>query len=93
VLYITFAVISIDFLIFFNPFLFSRGLSCPSSVQASLTQNCLELTISGFPYDCLPVSCGGNGFKKIVGRVFAWESSLKVPLLSLGSSCPLQTIC
>jgi hypothetical protein len=45
-----------------NPFLFIRGLSCPSSVQASLTQNCLKLTIPGFPYNCLPVFCGEIGF-------------------------------
>jgi hypothetical protein len=47
-----------------NPFLFIRGLSCPSSVQASLTQNCLKLTIPGFPYNCLSVSCGDISFKK-----------------------------
>jgi hypothetical protein len=47
-----------------NPFLFIRGLACPSSVHTSLAQNCLELTISGFPYNFLPVSCGDNGFKK-----------------------------
>jgi hypothetical protein len=35
---------------FFNPCLFLRGLSCPSSVQTSLTQYCLKLTIPGFPY-------------------------------------------
>ncbi len=38
----------------FNPFLFIRGLSCPRSVQTTLTQNCLELTIPRFPYDFLP---------------------------------------
>ncbi len=39
-----------------NPFLFIRGLCCPSSVQTQLhvTQNCLKLTIPGFPYSCLP---------------------------------------
>ncbi len=52
------------FLNLFNPFLFTRGLSCPSSFQTSLAQNCLELTISGFPYNFLPVSCGDNGFLK-----------------------------
>jgi hypothetical protein len=46
----------------FNPFLFIRGLSCPISVQTSLTQNCLKLTILGFPYNYLPVSCGDIGF-------------------------------
>jgi hypothetical protein len=33
--------------------LFSRGLSCPHSVQTSLTQKYLELTILGFPYNLL----------------------------------------
>ncbi len=47
-----------------NPFLFIRGLSCPSSVQTLLTQNCLKLTIPGFPDNCLPVSCGDTGFLK-----------------------------
>jgi hypothetical protein len=46
-----------------NPFLFIRGLFCPS-VLTSLTQNCLKLTIPGFPYKCLPVSWGDIGFKK-----------------------------
>ncbi len=76
-----------------NPFLFIRGLSCPSSVQASLlTPNCLKLTIPGFLYNCLPVSCGDIGFKKILGLVLTWKSGLKVLLLPLGRSCPLQTI-
>ncbi len=30
--------------------------------------------------------------KKILGLVLAWKSGLKVPLLPLGPSCPLQTI-
>ncbi len=33
---------------YFNPFLFIRGLSCPSCIQASLSLNCLKLTIPGF---------------------------------------------
>ncbi len=41
-----------------------RGLSCPSCIQASLSRNCLKLTIPGFPYNCLHVSCGDIGFKK-----------------------------
>jgi hypothetical protein len=45
-----------------NPFLFIRGLSCPGSVQTSLTQNWLKLSIHGFPYNCLLVSCGEIGF-------------------------------
>ncbi len=32
-------------LIYFNPYLLIRGLSWPSSVQTSLTQNCLKLSI------------------------------------------------
>jgi hypothetical protein len=44
-------------------------------------------------YNCLSVSCGDIGFfKKILGLVLAWKSGLKVPLLPLGCSCPLQTI-
>jgi hypothetical protein len=41
-------------------FLFIRGLSCPSSIQASFSLNCLKLylTIPGFPHNCLLVSCG-----------------------------------
>jgi hypothetical protein len=75
-----------------NPFLFIRGLSCPICIQASLFLNCLKLTISGFPHNCLSVSCGDIGFKKILGLVLAWKSGLKVPFLPLGRSCPLQTI-
>jgi hypothetical protein len=30
--------------------------------------------------------------KKILGLVLAWKLGLKVPLLPLGHSCPLQTI-
>jgi hypothetical protein len=77
----------------FNPFLFIRGLSCPSSVQASLILNSLKLTMPGFPYNCLPVSSGDMGFlKKIIGLVLAWKSGLGVPLLPLGPFCPLQKI-
>ncbi len=76
----------------FNPFLFIRGHPCPRSVQRSLTQNCLKLTIPGFTYNLLPVSCGDIGFKKSLGQVLAWKSGLKVHLLPLGPSCCLQTI-
>jgi hypothetical protein len=48
--------------------------------------------LPGFPYNCLPVSCGDIGFKKILGLVLAWKSGLKVALLPLECSCPLQTI-
>jgi hypothetical protein len=47
-----------------NPFLFIRGLSCPSCIQVSLSLNCLQLIIPGFPHNCLLVSCGDIGFKK-----------------------------
>jgi hypothetical protein len=67
-------------------------LPCPSSVQTSLTQNCLKLTIPGFPFNLLPVSCSDVGFKKILGLVLAWKSGLKVSLLHLRPSCPLQII-
>ena len=53
------------FMIFMiNPFLFIRGLSCPSCIQASLPLNFFKLTISGSPYNCLPVSCGDISFFK-----------------------------
>ncbi len=51
-----------------------------------------KLTIPGFAHNCLPVSCGDFGFKKILGLELAWKSGLKVPFLPLGGSCPLQTI-
>ncbi len=51
-----------------SPFLFVRGLSCPSCIQALLSLNCLKLTMPGFPYNCLPVSCGDVGFKKKSNR-------------------------
>ncbi len=54
-------VISLNLLI---PLILIRGLSCPTCIQASLSLNCLKLTIPGFPYNCLPVSCGDIGFKK-----------------------------
>jgi hypothetical protein len=45
----------------FNPFILIRN---KRRVQSSLTQNCLKLTIPGFPYNCLPVYCGDIGLKK-----------------------------
>jgi hypothetical protein len=75
-----------------NPFLFIRGLSCPGSVQTSLTQNCLKLTILGFPYNLFPVSCGDIGFfTKSIGQILAWKSAFSM-CLYLGPSCPPQTI-
>jgi hypothetical protein len=47
-----------------NPFLFIRGFSCPRSVQTSLTQYCINLTIPGFPYNLFTVSFNGNCFLK-----------------------------
>ncbi len=49
-----------------------------------------ELTIPGLPYKFLPVSCGGIGLEKILGLVLARKSGLRVPLLLLGPSCPVQ---
>jgi hypothetical protein len=73
-----------------NLFLFIRGLSCPHSVQTSLTQNFLKLILSGIPYNLFPVSCGDIGFlKRNLGQVLGGKSGLKVPLLPLGP-CPLQ---
>jgi hypothetical protein len=46
----------------FNTFLFIRGLSCPRSVHTPFTQNCLKLTIPGFPYNLFPISCGTLAF-------------------------------
>ncbi len=75
----------------FNPFIFIRGLSSPSSgVQTVLTRYCLN--IPGFPYNLLPVCCGNTGFKKKLGLVLACKSGLRVPLLPVRPSCPLQTI-
>ncbi len=68
-----------------NPFLFTKGLSCPLNVQTSLTQNCLKLTIPGFPYTLLYVSCRVIGFLK-TSQVYYW------PRNHFGPSCPLQTI-
>jgi hypothetical protein len=77
----------------FNPYLFIRGLSCPRNIQTSLTQNCLKLTMPRFPYNLLCVSCGGISIlKNCIGQVLAWKSGLKLFLLHLGPSCPLQTI-
>ncbi len=77
-----------------NPFLFIRGLSCPSCIQATLSLNCLKLTIHGCPHNCLPVSRAWwhRLKKKMLGLVLAWKSGLKVPFLTLGRSCPLQTL-
>jgi hypothetical protein len=58
--------------------------------QASLSLNCVKLTIPGFPHNCLLVSCGDIGFKKKPRSNIGLE--IKVPFLPLGRSCPLQTI-
>jgi hypothetical protein len=52
------------------------------------------LTTPGFPSNILRFSCGDIGLKKIACKssIVAWISDLKVPLLPLGPSCPLQTI-
>jgi hypothetical protein len=62
----------------------SEGSPSPRSVQTSLTQNCLNLTMPGFPNNLLPDSRGDLGFKKSIGQVLAWKSGLKVSLPLLG---------
>jgi len=82
-----------SFTALFNPFLFIWGLSCPCNVQASLSLNCLKLTIPRFHYNLLLVSYGDFGFKeKNIDQVLAWKSDYKGPLLSRGPPCPLQPI-
>jgi hypothetical protein len=75
-----------------NPFLFIRGLSRPSCIQASLSLNCLKLTTVYL--DFLTTICLWWHwlYKKILGLVLAWKSGLKMPFLTLWCSCPLQTI-
>jgi hypothetical protein len=52
----------------------------------------LPQTIPGFSYDLL-VSFGDIGIlKNCIGQLLAWISGLKVALLPLGPSCPLQAI-
>jgi hypothetical protein len=46
------------------------------------------MALPGFPYNLLPVSCANIGLSQVLAR----KSGLKVPLLPLGPSCPLQTI-
>jgi hypothetical protein len=48
----------------------------------------INYCIPGFPYNLLPVSCGDIGLK----NPKSWKSGLKVSLLPVGRSCPLQTI-
>ncbi len=55
---------SIQWYYILNPLLFIRGLSCPSCSQASLSLNCLKLTLPRFPYNCFPASCDDIGFLK-----------------------------
>ncbi len=65
-----------------NPFLFIRGHAFPSSIQSSLSPNCLMLTIPGFLHNCLLASCGDIGFlTKILGLVLAWKSGSGVTAL------------
>ncbi len=64
----------------------------PALTVSRVTQNCLKLTLSGFLYNLLPVSCGDISFIKILGLVLALKSGVKVPLLSFARSCLLQTI-
>ncbi len=63
------------------------------SVQTSLTQKCLTLTIAGFSYNLHPASCGDIGFLNIsIGQVLAGRPGLKVFFMRLWPSGPLQTI-
>jgi hypothetical protein len=54
--------------------------------MALLPSQCLDtivrLTIPGFPYNLLPVSCGDIAWikKKILGLVLAWKSGRFYPL-------------
>jgi hypothetical protein len=58
-----------------------------------INSNCLKLSIPGYFYNLILVSCGDIGIQKIcIGQVFAWIVGLRMPLLPLGPSCPLQTI-
>ncbi len=74
-----------------NPVLFIKEHSRPCSAQTSLTQNCPELTILGFLTTSFLFLVVSLAFKQI-DQVLKWKSGLKVPLLPLGPSCPLQTI-
>jgi hypothetical protein len=53
-----------------------------------LTQNCLKLTIPGFPSNLGRVSCGDLGYYEKHRSSLAWKLCLKVPLLPLRPSCP-----
>ncbi len=48
----------------------------PSSVQTSLTQNCLKLTIPWFPFNLLPVSLAFFKKKTKSSTVLAWKFPL-----------------
>ncbi len=71
-------------------FLFIRGLSYPCCVQASLSLNCLTLTIPGFPYNCLLVPCGDIGFLKnlrySIGLEIRPQSTFIAPRMLLPSA-------
>ncbi len=51
-----------------KPFLIINGLSCPHCVQASLSLNCLKLTVSGFPYKLISLSSVDIGIKNSRGQ-------------------------
>jgi hypothetical protein len=72
--------------------LFIRGLSCPCSVQTSVTQKYLKLIIPGFPDNLLSVSCGDTCFKKKNRSSVGLEIRPQSAYTPLGPSCPLQTI-
>ncbi len=73
-----------------NPFLFIRGLSCPQQCSSTINS---KLSYANYTWiSCIPVSCDDIGLTKNLCLVFVWKSGLKVPSLTLGPSCTLQTI-
>jgi hypothetical protein len=72
-----------------NPFSFIRGLFCPSSVQTSLSQNCLKLTIPRFPHNLLPACCGDIGLL-LLGRSCPLQTIQLSDLVKCDS--PLQIV-
>jgi hypothetical protein len=69
-------------------------MNCDMSILGWLhgkLANYSRLNCLGFHYKCLLVSCGDISFKKILGQVLAGKSSIKVTLLTLGTSGLLKT--
>ncbi len=81
-------------LIYFNPFLFIKGLSCPGTVQTLLTQNCLKLTIRTVLYSNLDNLSNSFVFlvvtlvlNKYICKVLVWKS---LPLLPFRALLPFE---